>query len=67
MTINFFFKSILLHDGELSKSFFMLLQKIHRMLIKQDNEFVIDTDNIVENNPSIHKPLYYMRQTLNAK
>lgn len=37
------------------------------MLTKTDDEFVIDTDNIVENNPSIHKPLYYLRSQINAK
>jgi len=32
-----------------------------------DDDFVIDFDSIVENNPSIHKPLYYMHQTLNTR
>ncbi|KAL4459908.1 hypothetical protein ABPG74_003434 [Tetrahymena malaccensis] len=43
------------------------IQKIHRMLIKNDDQFNIDTENIIDNNPSIHKPLYYMRSPLDAK
>jgi len=34
--------------------------QIKRILEDADDDFVIDFDNIVENNPSIHKPLYYM-------
>ncbi|EAR90896.2 hypothetical protein TTHERM_00145010 (macronuclear) [Tetrahymena thermophila SB210] len=43
------------------------IQKIHRMLTKNDDQFNIDTENIIDNNPSIHKPLYYMRSPLDAK
>lgn len=37
------------------------------MLEDKDDDFSIDYQNIVENNPSIHKPLYYMRYTLNPR
>lgn len=37
------------------------------MLTDNDDEFTIDTDNLIENNPSIHKPLYYMKSNLNSK
>ena len=37
------------------------------MLTGTDDEFSVDMENIVENNPSIHKPLYYMRDFLDSK
>lgn len=38
-----------------------------RLIEGSDDEFVIDMENVVENNPSIHKPLYYMRENIDAK